>query len=355
LNGLAFPFAALAFLLAGYRPDVVLVQAGVSVFAYRIAFFASLLRAVSRRSKVVIKPWLVSWLRSDSVEPECGYLRAPEERVRWAGRALWGLMCNHTDRFVAITGAISDALASEGIPRSRTVKIPNGVDTNRFAPAGPNERERSRKSLGLSDRRVVTCMGSMKAVKGLDVLLRAWSKVTVSQPGAHLLFVGKQTPAGQFKSLSNLARQYGIGKSLTFVGEVREVRRYLWATDVFVLPSLREGMSNALLEALSCGLPVVTTDIPGMEEAVRNHVNGLVVPPGNHEALREGILNLLEDRELADRLGTAARKTAVERFSFDMIAPRYEELFERLCSRSGCGQERMTTLTECRGLGDGAR
>jgi len=186
---------------------------------------------------------------------------------------------DHTDRFVAITDVIYFDPLENGMPKNKITKIPNCIDTHRFKPVELCEKQKAKNLLGLSQNRIVTYVGNLTRARSLNVLLTSWKEVSHSRPEVHLLIVGKTEPEKEFEYLSSLVQELGIGNSATFTREAHLVCRYLDITDVFVLPSFQEGISEAMLEVPSCRLPVVVTNIPGVEDVIIHDVNGSIVPP----------------------------------------------------------------------------
>ena len=221
-------------------------------------------------------------------------------------------------------------MAQDEVAARKITAIPNGVDEHTFTPVAEDEKQDAKRLLGYPQKVLVTYTGSMKRQKGLDVLLKAWRQVSRVRGDAQLLMVGKTKPEAEFRYLTELARALGIERSVTFTGETHDVRNYLRATDVFVLPSYLEGLSNSMLEALSCGLPTVVTDVPGLEDIIAHGVNGWIVPPGDPDALADGIITVLGNSDLAAALGQAARALVLERFSIRQVAVSYEEMIRDL-------------------------
>lgn len=333
LNAIVFLLSALKFLHeARGRPQVVLVQGGIAFATLiRLPLLASVARIVCSQTKVVIKPWNRPWLERGP-ERERNVLRSDRDRRSRLKSFLFRFVRDRTDCFVAITSAIRRELVADEVAATKIAAIPNGVDVQRFLPVVEREKQDAKKLLGYPQKLLVTYLGSMKRQKGLDVLLKAWRQVNRVRGDAQLIMVGKTAPEAEFRYLLNLARNLGIEQSVTFSGETHHVRDYLRATDLFVLPSYLEGLSNAMLEALSSGLPTVMTQVPGLEDVIVHGVNGWIVPSGDPGALAEGIIAVLGDSELAAALGKAARELAVERFSIQRVAASYEELIRDLAN-----------------------
>jgi L-malate glycosyltransferase len=222
-------------------------------------------------------------------------------------------------------------LAAEG-PRPETVVVlENGVDLERFheipllaarpAPAGPH----------------VGVVANLRPVKGLDIFLRAAALIHTRHPQAVFTIAGE----GELRAaLEQQAAADGLADHFMLPGSVADVPGFLSGLDVAVLCSHAEGMSNALLEYMAAGRAIVATAVGATPELIADGVHGLLVPPGDAPKLAEAIGRLLEDRELARRLGTAARQRALESYSRAAMVRRFEEFYEKLIPVSGVA---MTT------------
>ncbi|HEX9050135.1 MAG TPA: glycosyltransferase family 4 protein [Anaeromyxobacter sp.] len=228
--------------------------------------------------------------------------------------------------FVAVSAPIRDELLAAGIPASRIRRIPNGVDTSRFAPATPGERAAARAALGLGDGPVAVYAGRLSPEKGADVLLEAWARMPRS--GATLCVVG-DGPARP--SLEALAARLGLRGSVRFEGSAGDVGPWLRSADAFALPSRTEGLSLALLEAMASGLAVVATDVGAAREAT-GPGGAVVVPPERPDALAEALAAVLADPARAAALGRAARSRAVARFGIGAVAERHLALYREVAS-----------------------
>jgi glycosyltransferase involved in cell wall biosynthesis len=247
--------------------------------------------------------------------------------------ALRNRLLRRADRFVAISSVIAEELSAAGIDERAIERIPNCVDTERFRPVSAAERRACRERLGLPlEAPLAVFTGRLVSYKGLPGLLRVWETIRQRHGEARLLLVG----AGgmDMHSCEGELREYvasrGLGDRVIFAGEVEEVREYLQASDLFVFPTEDEAFGLSLVEAMSCGLPAVSTNIGGIRDILRHEENGLVVPPGEQEALGRSIDRLISDPSLAGRLGAAARRSAVERFSADRVVRSYARLVEHV-------------------------
>lgn len=255
-----------------------------------------------------------------------GDFPAAVRKVPFLERLLvWGV--RRADRFVAISGMIRDMARRGGVPDDRIVSIPNAVDPELFRPADSAARERLRRALGLRPGRAVLFAGRIVRRKGVADLLQAWPEVIAKHPDATLYLIG----AGKdLDAMRAQADRLGIAGAVEFRGVVENVADYLRAADLFVLPSHFEGMPNALLEAMACGLPAVATRVSGVVDLLDHGRNGLIVEPGQPKQIADAVNQLLEDRDLGGRIGAEARRSVERGYSIDSIARRYLDLYREL-------------------------
>ncbi len=231
---------------------------------------------------------------------------------------------------VAVSEAIRRQVSGERrVPVSKTRAILYGVDTDRFKPL-PGAA--GRRGLGLKGKGpVFGVIARLTEQKGHRYLLEAASAAIRRRPDLRFVFAG-DGPLRQ--SLEAQARDLGIGDRVLFLGHRTDVPALLAAFDVFVLPSLYEGLPNAVLEAMACGRPVVATAVDGTPEVVDNGVTGLLVPPRDPARLSEALLKLAGDARLRSRMGREARRRAVGRHGVDRQVNAFHALYrELLCSR----------------------
>jgi glycosyltransferase involved in cell wall biosynthesis len=293
-NVAVFCLSLFCFLLFVFRFDVIHVHQAIFP-----AFVATLAAKITR------KPIIVK-ISGTGASGNVAQLRR-----RWFNRMML-MLIRRADAFIAPTRDAREELIRAGFDATRIVEIPNGVDTQAFRP-------RPRDALG-----VVLCAARFTHEKGHATLLRAWQFVKV--PDARLIFVGE----GPLRhKMQTLAADLRI-TNYELRGEVEDMAGAYSNASLFALPSLAEGMSNALLEAMACGLPCIASDIPANAELIQDGVNGLLFPVGDARALAERIETLLNDRALAQRLGDAARKTVETRYAFECVTDAYEALYRKL-------------------------
>jgi glycosyltransferase involved in cell wall biosynthesis len=235
------------------------------------------------------------------------------------GRTRMALFRRSVDRFICISEEIVAQLRAQGIPEEKLVRIPNGVDTELYAPLAPEERGRLRASLGLPAGPLVIFTGRLVPEKGLGVLADAWSSVLAQVPDAHLIVLG-EGPEREMLAARELPRMHLLGPQ-------QAVMRYLQCGDVFVLPSEREGLSNALLEAMATGLGCVATRVGGAPDLITDGVSGWLVPPGDATALAAELVRALGDGDARARAGHAAREYVRAHHALRSIAEQYLAMY----------------------------
>ncbi|MFI5339629.1 MAG: glycosyltransferase family 4 protein [Candidatus Methylomirabilales bacterium] len=238
-------------------------------------------------------------------------------------------LLQRADTFVTLTPAIETELAEFGLGMIPCHRIPNGVDLTAFAPATGNERRALRARLGLPENQAVCAfVGRLSPQKDPALLLEAWA--IGHWPQAHLVLVGD----GPLRTRLEASVTSGPTRGqVTFAGATADVASYLKAADLLVLPSRAEGMSNTILEAMACGLPIVATDLIGNREVMGDDGQvGRLVPPGDPAALAEAIGTLLRTATLRDKLGEAARAMVAERFDMQRVVTQYVSLYTMLHS-----------------------
>lgn len=231
------------------------------------------------------------------------------------------------DAFIATTAEIEDGLKKDGFTAAKINRIPNFVDFSLFMPSSSDLKGKTRAVLGLRSNQLVTFSGRFIQRKGIDFLLKAWKDVIKDIPDAKLILLGD---GPLFSDMKSLAAELGISGSVDFRGHVHNIADFLQATDIFVLPSLQEGMPNSLLEAMACGLPVVATRIGGVVDIVKDGGNGILIEPADTQGLADRIVRLLNDSEFARKIACNAFQTIKNSYSIDSIARRYIELYKQL-------------------------
>ena len=242
------------------------------------------------------------------------------------------------DYYVSVSPIIEELYRQSQLLSNRLKLIPNGVETNTFHPIISGEKEILRDQMGLPrTMKLILFVGHFSREKCPDILLDAWKRyVAEAFSDTGIIFVGSTNPdhyevnANLVENIKELAEPY-FNERIFFIESTQRVEKYYQAADIFVLPSLREGMPNALLEAMSCGLPAIVSRLEGVTDwVVSDKIDGLLVEPGNGDDLGKAIKRILSDYALAKSLGREARRTVIERFSMNRVAGEYAKLYEEL-------------------------
>ncbi len=230
------------------------------------------------------------------------------------------------------------AIEADRLDPERVVTIHNGVDT-RMAVDATENLDSLRQELGcVPGNPVVTMVANIRRIKGIDVFLRAAALVKQRFPDAIFLIAGVFGTNAEHiaykEEVLALRKTLGLEREVRFLGASAQVSRLLALSDVFALPSHSEGFSNALLEAMACGIPPVASAVGGNPEVVEDGVNGFLVATGDAAAAADRIVTLLGDSELRKRLGAAARRRIADRFTVEVmvmeVAAAYDALLARL-------------------------
>jgi glycosyltransferase involved in cell wall biosynthesis len=223
--------------------------------------------------------------------------------------------------FIAMTEVIYQGLLETGIQARQISIIPNGVEF-------PDEQA---EFIGSQEVIYIGNMSQGTTWKAFDILFEAWRKVAKQNSSTRMVVLGAGDPTVWKQYLS----QNNCLQSVNFIGAVSDVSVYLKRARLFVLPSRVEGLSNALLEAMSWGVPVVISDIDAHRSLVQHELNGLVVPVNDSEMLAQSILRLLEDDALCKHVATNARSTIMEKYEISMVSSLMIKLYTSLlCDES---------------------
>jgi glycosyltransferase involved in cell wall biosynthesis len=248
-----------------------------------------------------------------------GYYGEADELRRTRGSGLLRRAILANTAFAAISADIERQWRDLGVVDARMIRMASGVDAERFRP-GPSSVEAE-----LLPRPRAIFTGRLHPQKNLPLLLQAWMVVARRSP-ANLILVG---PGNDRQDLAAMAESLGLAGRVQFTGAVDNPAEYLRAADLFVLPSVAEGMSNSLLEAMATALPCLVSSIAGNTDLIDNDRTGRLVEPVSGAWLK-AILELLEDPPEARRLGEAARRRIEVEFALPVVVDRYVDLYRRM-------------------------
>jgi glycosyltransferase involved in cell wall biosynthesis len=251
--------------------------------------------------------------------------------VRRASRAsASGIRCRlfkRITKFVCLTKEIEDELVNQlKIPYEKIIRIPNGIDTRRFCPVNRKQKLKLRAELGFnSDGKIILFVGRLELKKRVQFLLKAWEKVQTARNGHdRLLIVGDGRLRPELEKLKDAMKSRA---TVTFFGESENITPIMQAADIFVLPSVSEGLANVLLESMASALPVIATNTRGNTEILKHNETALLFQEENIRDLSDAILYLIEHDAFASNLGENARRQAKECFNISSVVNEYNKLY----------------------------
>ncbi len=218
----------------------------------------------------------------------------------------------------------------EGVAKDKLGLIYNGIELERFDVSHDTRRQRKQLNIG-ADTIVMVIVANLIPYKGHADLLEALSEIRTKLPKSWtLLVIGRDDGIG--KQLKAQATEFHLDQNILFLGPRDDIPEILHLSDLAILCSHEEGFSNAILEGMAAGLPMVVTDVGGNAEAMQNGVTGIVVPAREPSALGAAILRLVKDAKLRKRMGREARKRVEQEFSLEACVVQYEKLYDAIRS-----------------------
>ena len=252
--------------------------------------------------------------------------RCVDQWKQWHELAVDKYLAKGTERIVTNSSGVRDFYAQHGLPAEKFVIIPNGVEP--LTPPVSKSRDQLLAELGLpADARLIAAVNRLWPQKRVKDLIWAADLLKIVYPNAHLLIVGE---GPQRWRLERYRDQCEIQDCVHFLGQRDDVASLLPHCECLWLGSGYEGQSNAILEAMSAGLPVIATDIPGNRDLVVPNETGYLVPVGDRAAFARWSNVLLNDPELGRRLGAAGRQRVLTEFSVEKMVARHAALYEEL-------------------------
>ena len=242
-------------------------------------------------------------------------------------RLLFSVLNRRFDLFIAPAQAILTRLVEyEGVDPAQTRCLPNGVDCEHYLPFSDADRRAQRQARGLPpEPYLFGCAARMVPVKRHRDLIDAFALVARTHPQARLVLIGR----GPLEAaLREQVAQHDLNDQVVFHGEESDMAKLLPLLDTFILASSTEGSSNAILEAMACGLPTIATSVGGNTELVEAGLTGFLVPPGAPDQLALAMCELLTRPELAQSMGQHARKRAVTQFSLPGMIAGFSSFYQ---------------------------
>lgn len=237
------------------------------------------------------------------------------------------IILNKFQSIIAVSEPVKADMLKAKVNKDKITVVSNGIDPDDYFPIA-NHSE-IRESLNIAeDRVIVGTLSSLTIEKGLDYGIKAFSEALKANSNLHLLVVGS---GEELKTLEKLTDDYSLGNCITFAGRRSDISDILSVMDVFMLPSLNEGLPMALLEAMAAGKAVIATSVGDVPKVVTSE-NGLLVEPADIPALSKAIKTLTSNREMIEQYGKAARQKIINEFSSVSMARSNADIYESLFS-----------------------
>lgn len=248
----------------------------------------------------------------------------------WPARIFETLSKILADGYMANAESVKRAYVEKfHVPEEKISVIPAGIDTNLFLSIEKDVF--LKEELGISpDDRIITCVGSLHKNKGHRFLLSAFEEIYTTYPHTKLLLVGT---GAEKDTLLKQIEKYHSKNAIYFLGRRDDVPKLLRLSDVFVLPTFFEGMSNAIMEAMAAGLPIITTDIPENKELVRHEHTALLCPTGEMKCLSKSLKRLFDNPSLASSLGEKAQFEIAEKYNLKKTAKQWNDFFSLMSKK----------------------
>lgn len=249
------------------------------------------------------------------------------KKRRILGRKLISYLVN---QLVTVSEEIKESLAKTAkIPQEKILTIHTGVDIQRFNIK--IDKIKKKEEVGIGGKVIVIgTVGRLDPIKSYDTLLYCAKEVLNEFPDLRFLFVGN---GPMRRNLEELTIKLGIREKVTFIGERLDIPELLNIMDIFVLPSLSEGLSNTILEAMASGLPIIATRVGGNPEMVVDGETGFLVSPKDYQSLSKVIIQLLKNPSLCKKIGLTAQERAKNHFPLSKMIISYEELYKKLINK----------------------
>ena len=294
LRGLTFYFKAF-FILRTLESDLIQCQS-------IIAGLSGLLSG---------KPYFV-WVRGSDINIEGIYF------PRFIEMMIYKLIINNANCVFALTKHMKKEIENK-FKRKKVCVIPNGIEIEKF------KNIKNKIEFQNNQDKVILFVGSLRPVKGVKYLIMALEKVIKIYPNVKLIIIGH---GDEYSKLLNLVKQLNLNDYVKFEGEISNDRvlEYMSSSDLFVLPSLSEGFPNVILEAMAEGLPIISTNVKGLDEMVKNNINGLLVKPKDPQDIAKKILKLINDENLRKKMSKNNINESTN-YSWEKVIQKLENIY----------------------------
>jgi glycosyltransferase involved in cell wall biosynthesis len=250
----------------------------------------------------------------------------------WVGGTAALGIYNHLDRMAlkkfnalaAVSDAVAQRLLAFGVPAEKIKTVANGIDVTAFERAHPLPLLKAEGST------VVGVVARLDLQKGFEYLLRAARELCKTFPDLKIVIAGEGPDRN---AIEEIIEQYGLQSSVVLAGQQSNMPAVYAAMDIFVLPSLNEGLPMTVLEAMAASKPVIATRVGAIPSVIRDGENGLLVAPKDSEGLRNAVASLLNDPERRRRLGDQAHTWVSQNYTSEAMALKYREMYEEVLGK----------------------
>ena len=265
-----------------------------------------------------------------------GYVAARRSRKpivatchNWVGGTAALGIYNHLDRMAlkrfhglaAVSDSVAQRLLASGVPARKIRTIANGIDVQTFERASPSPE------LNFDGSKVVGMVARLDLQKGFEYLLRAARELCGAFPGLKVVIVGEGPDR---TAIENMIQRFGLQSNVILVGQRPDMPEIYAAMDVFVLPSLNEGLPMTILEAMAASKPVIATRVGAIPKVIQDGETGLLVDPGDTDGVRNALARLLADSDLCSRLGAAGHDWVSRNYTSEAMALKYRQMYDEV-------------------------
>lgn len=261
--------------------------------------------------------------------------RFPDWKDYFKPKLVRYLFYKMADKYVSKSGFMTKIFQKSSIPMNKVAEVPYSVNTQKYFPLENKDKKELRRRLQIwEDGIIITFVGGINVRKGVHLLLDAFIQVEKKYPEIRLLIVGPTYKYDQkyINELKEKIKSLNLGNKILMTEKnVSNVDEYMKCSDIFVLPSRQEGFPISIIEAMSCGLAVIGSDIPEISETqIINGEDGYVFPVGKSESLSQKIESLIKDKNNIVKFGKAARKKVLNNWSDEIVDKSYKEIYMTL-------------------------
>jgi len=306
----------------------------IFVSGYRIIGLTAVLVGKSFRKPVVLKADSQGEMSGDFFESGLKKIGISYKSLLFQWFLVFrNIVLKRADAFSAISPEIASEWTSSGIPSKKIYLISNAVDTQHFVPVEAAEKISLRKKLGLPQNVTIAIYtGRLVSYKGLPLLLKVWNDIRDKYENVLLILAG--TGGLDIHNCEDELREYvkfnRLENHVLFTGAVQNVPEYLQASDFFAFPTENDAFPSSVVEAMACGLPVVSTPVGAIKIIINDGKTGLLIEPGNAEQLYQALDVILSNKEMASGLGKAACQSVQNLYSSEIVSKKYLTLFQGL-------------------------